>query len=65
MRTTDLKDLLDTVEAIRVEFHPEIDSMFLAAVVEAEESNPDDEPAAVKAIEKALKECLARKEGNS
>lgn len=62
MKTTDLGDLLRTVEAMRAELHPDLDATFLAAVVAAEEANIDDDDAATRAIEKALQELLARTE---
>lgn len=55
---TDLSELLRTVEQIRSELHPDLDSEFLRAVVAAEEQNPDDE-GAIRAIELALKGVLA------
>lgn len=65
MKTTDLGDLLNTVEAMRAERHPELDASFLAAVVAAEEASLDDEDAAIRAIEKALQDLLARQESAS
>jgi ABC-type nitrate/sulfonate/bicarbonate transport system substrate-binding protein len=65
MKTTDLGDLLNTVEAMRVERHPDLDAGFLAAVVAAEEANLDDDDAAIRAIEKALQELLVREENAS
>ena len=64
MKTTDLRDLLKTVEAMRVELHPDLDATFVSAVVAAEEANIDDDDAAIRAIEKALQELLVR-EGNA
>lgn len=61
MRTIDLKDLLDTVELMRVERHPELDAEFLAAVVRAEEANPEDDTEALRNIEAALKVTLTKK----
>ncbi len=60
MSTTDLDDLLATVETVRQELHPGLDGDFLREVVRAEEANPDDDPAAVQAIERALKARLAQ-----
>ncbi|MGV9325246.1 hypothetical protein [Streptosporangium sandarakinum] len=60
MRTTDLKDLKDTVERVRQEQYPDLDSGFLAAVVEIEEQNPEpeDDDAAMRAILAALRTLL-------
>ena len=58
MQTTDLRELLDTVEAIRAEKHADLDAGFLGAVVRAEEENPDDDAEAIRAIEAALKTLL-------
>lgn len=63
MRTTDLKDLLEVVEVLRREQHPELDAGFLEAVVRAEEQNPDDEDEAIRAIQSALKAVLEAKGG--
>lgn len=60
MLTIDLKDLLETVESIRKEIHPDLDSTFLAAVVRAEEENPEDDAEAIRRIETALKTVLAK-----
>lgn len=54
MRTTDLDELLQTVERIRQETHPDLDSRFVTAVVSAEKDNPEDDLAALSAIEHAL-----------
>ena len=40
MLTTDLKDLIQTVELLREELHPELDAGFLEAVVRSEEESP-------------------------
>lgn len=61
MRKTDLIDLLKTVEAIRAETHPDLDSAFLEAVVRAEEAYSEDEEGAVRQIETALKSLLDAK----
>ena len=60
MKTTDLKDLLKTVELLRKELHPELDAAFLKAVVHAEEQNPEDDGEALREIEAALKKVLAK-----
>ena len=62
MKTTDLKDLLRTVEERRRELYPELDATFLQAVVRAEEENPEDDVEAIRQIELALKKVLATKE---
>ena len=61
MRTTDLKDLTKTVELLRKELHPDLDPAFLAAVVRAEEENPEDDAEALRAIESALRVVLVAK----
>ena len=63
MQTNDLKDLLEAVEAIRKETHADLDGGFLAAVVQAEEQNPEDDAEAIKAIQEALKTALAARGG--
>lgn len=59
MQTTDLKDLIETVELLRKQLHPDLDAGFLRAVVRAEEENPEDDAEAVRSIQLALKEVLA------
>jgi hypothetical protein len=61
MRTTDLKDLTDTVETIRTALHPQLDTEFLKAVVLAEEENPEDDDEALRSIQAALKTVLTSK----
>jgi hypothetical protein len=61
MKTTDLKDLLSTVEALRKELHPDLDASFVEAVVRAEEQNPEDDAEASRAVQTALKTALAAK----
>lgn len=61
MRTTDLKELMDTVEQLRKELHPHLDAAFIRAVVRAEEQNADDAEA-LRAIDAALKQVLAKEE---
>lgn len=61
MRTTDLKDLLSTVEALRNELHPDLDASFIEAVVRAEEQNPEDDAEASRAVQAALTVALAAK----
>ena len=61
MRTTDLKDLIKTVDLLRSEIHPDLDARFLDAVVRAEEENPEDDAEAVRAIQAALRTVLATK----
>lgn len=58
MRTTELKDILKTIEAIRAQDYPELDKSFLEAVVIAEDENPDDEGEAIRSIESALQSVL-------
>ncbi len=59
MRTTDLHDLLATVERVRADCHPELDAGFLEAVVQAEQAFPEDDSSAMQAIEEALNRYLA------
>ncbi len=63
MQTNDLRDLLEAVEAIRKEIHADLDGGFLAAVVQAEEQNPEDDAEAIRAIQEALKAALAVRGG--
>jgi hypothetical protein len=63
MRTTDLDDLLQTVERIRKEMHPDLDSRLIKAVIYAEKENPEDDAAALAAIERALKLVLGSRGG--
>lgn len=59
MRTSDLDELIRTVELIRATTHPELDAAFLRAVVAAEESNPEDDAQAMRDIESALRLLLS------
>jgi hypothetical protein len=59
MRTTDLKDLTEAVEILRLELYPDLDTEFLKAVVQAEEQNPEDDAEALRTIQAALKLALA------
>ena len=61
MRTSELHDLLDTVEQIRREKHPDLDQAFLTAVVRAEQANPEDDGEALQMIRAALKTLLESK----
>jgi hypothetical protein len=63
MKRSDLDDLIDTVERIRLESHPHLDAAFLRAVIEAEEQSLEDEVEALKAIEAALEVALASRGG--
>jgi hypothetical protein len=51
-------DLRTTVQAIRRAQHPELDEAFLVAVIQAEEENPNDDVAAIAAIQLALRDLL-------
>jgi hypothetical protein len=62
MPKTELDEILATVEEIRLELHPEIGAAFMAAVVKAEELNPDDEAAAMRAIQDAVQLEVARQQ---
>jgi hypothetical protein len=59
MKTIDLERLNRTVEALRKELHPDLDSDFLEAVVLAEHQNGDNDQEALRAIELALRTLLA------
>ena len=61
MKTTDLKELLATVNCIREEIHPHLDAPFLEAVIRAEEENPENDIEAMRSIENALKVVLISK----
>jgi hypothetical protein len=61
MRTTDLRDLLSTVEALRLELHPDLDASFIEAVVRAEEQNPEDDAEASRSVQAAVAAALAAK----
>ncbi|WP_436528649.1 hypothetical protein [Actinoplanes sp. HUAS TT8] len=59
MQTTDLKDLREAVERVRNEQHPHLDLEFLHAVIRAEDENPEDDTAALREIQTALKTALS------
>jgi hypothetical protein len=59
MKTTDLNDLLATIEAVRRDKHPSLRPEFLVSVVEAVQAHLDDEAEAVRKIERALNALLA------
>ncbi len=61
MKTKELKSLLKTVNALRLEMYPDLDKSFLEAVIQAEEANPEDESEAVAAIGKAVSALLKTK----
>ncbi len=56
----ELKDILETVEQVRATQCPELDAEFVAAVVRAEEENPEDDGGALRSIESALRIILER-----
>jgi hypothetical protein len=58
MRTTDLRDLTSTVEALRAELHPDLDGEFLQAVIRAEDENQEDDEEALRRIQAALNAVL-------
>jgi hypothetical protein len=58
---TELKDVIQTVDLLRRELHPDLDAQFLEAVVRAEEENLEDDTEALRAIQSALKDVLAAK----
>ena len=61
MKQNDLTDLRRAVETLRNERYPDLDAGFLAAVIDAEDQNPEDEPAALRQIRLALNEILNRR----
>ena len=60
---TELEDLRHTVEILRGELHPELDPAFLAAVITAEDLNPEveDQREALRQIQAALETALTGK----
>lgn len=60
MRTIDSSELMNAVETARLELHSELDPEFLRAVVKAEEENPEDDAAALRAIRQALAVAIER-----
>lgn len=58
MATYDLRHLLDTVEQVRAEIHPEVSAALLEAVIRAEDEHSDDPEAALKAAEAAIERFL-------
>lgn len=63
MQTKDLKALLEVVNAVRGELHPDLDAAFLEAVIRAEDKHLDDPVEASRAVQDALKVLLAKKGG--
>jgi len=63
MRTEDLKALLEVVNTVRSELHPDLDAGFLEAVVRAEDKHLEDPVEATRAIQEALKALLTKKGG--
>ena len=60
MSAHSLEQLLRTVEIIRGEMKPHLDSQFLSDVIRAEDNNPEDDQSAIRAIQVALNESLQR-----
>jgi hypothetical protein len=58
--TDELQHLYDTVENVRAEATQTLDPQLLKAVIEAEEAHPDDDAAALAAIETAVRAVLDR-----
>lgn len=56
---SDSQKLLDVVETIRAELHPDLNAEFLAAVIEAEQRHPDNDEGALKDLQ-ALVDSLLR-----
>lgn len=50
----DLEHLLRTVEEARLDIAPEVDGELLAAVIRAEDANPDDERAALIEVRRVI-----------
>jgi hypothetical protein len=63
MQTKDLKVLLEVVNAVRAELHPDLDAGFLEAVIRAEDKHLDDPVEASRAVQDALKALLAKRGG--
>lgn len=63
MQTKDLKALLEVVDAVRAELHPDLDAGFLEAVIRAEDKHLDDPVEASRAVQDALKALLTKKGG--
>jgi hypothetical protein len=63
MQTKDLKALIEVVNAVRAELHPDLDAAFLEAVIRAEDKYLDDPVEASRAVQDALKALLAKKGG--
>lgn len=61
MRTTDIDDLIKTVESIRKQVHADLDARFVKAIIYAEKNNPEDDAAALREIEHALNLALGSK----
>ena len=60
MSTIESIAIVSAVEAVRREIHPNLDRQFLEAVVRAEEQYPEDDAAAIGAIESALRRSVGR-----
>jgi len=56
--TTELQDLLASVERARAELHPDLDQRFVQRVAEIEHEAGEDEQAAIAAIRAALDELV-------
>ena len=61
MRKNDLANLRQTVERLRNELHPDLDAVFVDAVITAEDQNPEDDQEAVRQIQAALQAAVARR----
>lgn len=62
MKTTELSEILETVEALRAEMHPQLDRKLLEAIVYAEEANPEDDGQAIAEIRARLESLLTELE---
>lgn len=58
-KTSELGDLLASVERARAERHPDLDASFVRRVVEAQHEAGDDEQRAMVLIRTALEELLS------
>lgn len=60
MSTSDFDELMGTVLQVLRETFPDLDVGFVEAVVRAEERYPESDAEAIRAIQSALREALAK-----
>lgn len=60
MKRSEIEILTSRVVEEAGRLHPELDQDFLLSVIDAEESNPEDERSAIAAIEDALDSAMKR-----